>query len=261
MKGQLHLIVLIGISGCAGDWSIREPAGSIPDEPVRGELYGKPFVLASAEISSVTTRLASAGTPWPDREVTIWVGRDRLENELVITPDSKDRVPQIWTSFVEPGDKTPRRMNYSNGYSLRITPISRTGSEIRAKIHLSLPDHQHSFLIGTFPAKTKIPRLLNSGYELRLMRGTSVWGSEGPGQLRAGTVKHDLGPYTATLTLAALSEDQYELNFVLIETANPGVELLRHTAQSTAPEPLVFEASNGDLSMHGTVYLGEVTRE
>lgn len=259
MRPRALPLLMLGLVGCANTlphWSINQPAAIIPDQPLRGELFGEPFALNSAEINTVVLKLASAGTPQPEQEVTIWVGRDRLENELVITPQSKDNVPKIWTRYLKPGDKALQRMDYSGGYSLRITPISRTGAEIKVRIHLSLPDYQHSFLVGTFTAKAEIPRLLNSGYELTVTQGQNRWKTETASKLGLTQTTKELGPYSVSLTLSKLSETTYRLNVTLRETARPEIEVLSQTVESTAPAPLEFNTSNGEVTMRGAVFIG-----
>ncbi len=167
-------------------------------------------------------------------------------------------MPAIWTRYLKLGGTFPEGIHYDSGYSLKLTPISRSGAAVTAKIHLSLPDHEHSFLIGTFVAKTQIPRLLNTGYEIKLSRGSSWWKSETPTKLIPGAPIHcELGPYILSMVLKELMEKRYELQLSLSEGAYPTIELMNQKVEGTAPAPLEFNASVGDVNIVGAVFLGE----
>jgi hypothetical protein len=151
----LVIAVLSGASAQDTLWSIDKPLDSVPDVPVRGQIFGKEFMLDSATINDHALTLSSKGRTWPDGELIIFVGKRELDKDIVVTPGSQGMLPHIHMKFVKPGKNSPGTLMYVGEYSMRLTFESKTDSEVRARIHVSLPDYKKSYLIGTFTALVK----------------------------------------------------------------------------------------------------------
>ena len=161
MKVQyaLALCVVLGslcsVQAQGDQWAIDKPVDKIPDTPLAGRIFGKEFKLKSATVTKHTLALASTGRRWPDGKLTIFIGKDKLGDELVVTPDTKGMPPHIHMNFAKPTKNFPGTLMFTQEYCMRLVVVSRTDSEIKCKIHVSLPDYKKSYLIGAFTATVK----------------------------------------------------------------------------------------------------------
>ncbi len=251
----IALLLFSTFTGCSS-WSITKPVDSIPDKPLHGKLYGRDFVADSTTWNNVSLTFKSGNESMPDAEVMIWSGIKKLTDEVVVTPEATSAV-HIWTKYKRPGDTSMRSMQYSHGYSMRITPVTIGGTEIKAKIHLSFPDYQHSYLVGTFTARTQIPRLMNSGFELKVTQGTSSWSTETPERLvPAERFRQNLGSYAVFMTPTELGGNRFALSVSLFSHSDLGKELFNEKVEGVAPDPLEFSFTVDDITVAGAVFVG-----
>jgi hypothetical protein len=153
------LSLYLSTSVIAGGWSIDKPVVTIPDTPLEGRIFGKKFVLGKVDINDVAMTIQSKGKTglWPDSELIIFVGKKEIlkQKKWIITPASQGNLPHIHMKFARPGKDFPGTFMYVEEYSMKLefTKISKT--QIKGKLHLSLPDYKHSYLIGSFTAEVK----------------------------------------------------------------------------------------------------------
>ena len=139
-------------------WSIDKPVTRIPDRPVTGRLFGNDFKLDSATINDHTIMLRStrtSGGRGQSSDVFIFVGKDELEDDVVVTPESDGMLPHIHMHFPKSEKAFIGTLMYMEQYSMRLSVVRKTSSAIKMRIHLSLPDYKKSYLIGTFTAEVE----------------------------------------------------------------------------------------------------------
>ncbi len=147
------VMLLAGAPPGGGDsaWSIDKPLAAIPDKPLTGQLFGKDFKLKSASIDKISLTLeseASDGSSWADRQLVIFLSKDKLDKGIVVLPEQDD-VPHVHMTFVRPGKQFPRTLMYVHEYSMRIEVVERRAEAVTLRIHISLPDYHKSYLVGT----------------------------------------------------------------------------------------------------------------
>ena len=156
------MTVLFSIFICSGavaesKWSIDQPMKSIPAKPLTGTIFGKTFILGSAEINNHALTIKSEGKPgaWPESELLIFVKLEDGKKEWVVTPGSDGNVPHIHMKFAKKNKSFPGTLMFTEEYSMKLVFTEVTKTKAKGRIHVSLPDYKKSYLVGSFAANRK----------------------------------------------------------------------------------------------------------
>jgi hypothetical protein len=153
------LVTLLGVPLPDGDgaWSIEKPLLKIPDKPLTGSIFGRAFAPGEITINkhALTIKSNKKMGNWPESELTIFCGTDDKAKEWTVTPDSEGMLPHVHMKFGKKGKTFPGTLMYTGEYSMRLEFISITKTEVKGKLHISLPDYKKSHLIGAFTAKVR----------------------------------------------------------------------------------------------------------
>lgn len=162
MKPILPLILLLGApapaaSGQEAGWSIDAPVAKIPKAKLRGQIFGRTLAEYTATFGDhgITLQSKERVGGWPASEVLIFVGKDERGKEIVVTPKSDGQVPHIHMKTGIEGRSFPGTLMYVGMYSMRLVTREAGDGRLECAIHLSLPDHHKSHLIGTFTATSR----------------------------------------------------------------------------------------------------------
>lgn len=161
MKRCLISMMIITLVCCSAfaelGWSIKKPAEKIPNTPMAGQIFGKKFELGSASLNghalTITSKAKLDG--WAESELIIFVNRESGKKEWTITPDSENDVPHVHMKFAKPGKTFPGTLMYMGEYSMKLVFTEVSEKMVKGNIHISLPDYQKSFLVGSFTAKVR----------------------------------------------------------------------------------------------------------
>ena len=139
------------------EWSIDKPMEVIPDTPLTGTIYGRQFVLGSAEIRNNLLLITSKDKLglWPESQLYIFVKLTDEKKEWVITPDSEKNIPHVHMKFAKKGKRFSGNLMYTGEYSMKLVFTEVTESKAKGKIHISFPDYKKSHLVGSFTADVK----------------------------------------------------------------------------------------------------------
>ncbi len=156
---MLAIACLVG-AAVAGDaspadaWSIEQPVERVPDEPLRGSVFGHEVDEFTARVSdhAITLESTEQVGRWPAWSVTLFVGEDDRDQQIVVTPATEGMVPHIHMAVGIDGRNSPGRLMYIEMYSMRLTTETNEDGDVECALHLSLPDHKRSHLIGRFVA-------------------------------------------------------------------------------------------------------------
>lgn len=140
-------------------WEMDLAKHAIPDAPVKGRISGTdvtPEVVVSS--LDVTFRVPKAGSPLPERAVTIKLAPHAPGQPVASVPGKswkvKDSdapgpaVPEIWQEVH--GQPV---LLHPNGYALTLTLDPRKDGKVSGRVYLSLGDKDRSVLAGTFNAE------------------------------------------------------------------------------------------------------------
>ena len=156
------MTALLSIFICSGaiaesKWSIDQPMKSISAKPLTGAIFGKTFILGSAEINNHALTIKSKGKSgvWPESELLIFVKLEDGKKEWVVTPDSDGNVPHIHMKFGKKNKRFPSTLMFIEEYSMKLVFTEVTKTKVKGRIHISLPDYKKSYLVGSFTANRK----------------------------------------------------------------------------------------------------------
>ena len=156
------MTVLLSIFICSGViadswWSIDQPMESIPAKPLTGAIFGRNFILGSADINNHVLSIKSGDKlgVWPESELLIFVKIEDGKKEWVITPNSDGNVPHIHMKFAKKNKSFPGTLMFTEGYSMKLVFTEVTKTKATGLIHVSLPDYKKSYLVGSFTATRK----------------------------------------------------------------------------------------------------------
>ena len=148
-----------------------KPAASpIPDQPAKGQIYGKPFVVEGGTIEDGVLTLRQGKEDVADLEVSInllakkWevpAGR-RFKFEKQSGPD----VPRIRISWKEDGQNAPRKQQFTEQYTLLLELGQEQNRKLPGKINLVLPDEAKSTVAGAFEVDIRGFRIIDGKPDL-----------------------------------------------------------------------------------------------
>ncbi|GMR03603.1 MAG: hypothetical protein BMS9Abin22_104 [Gammaproteobacteria bacterium] len=148
-----------------------KPAASpIPDQPAKGQIHGKPFVVEGGTIEDGVLTLRQGKEGATDLEVSInllakkWevpTGR-RFKFEKQSGPD----VPRIRISWKEDGQSASRKQQFIEQYTLLLELGQEQNRKLPGKINLVLPDETKSMVAGTFEVDIRGFRIINGKPDL-----------------------------------------------------------------------------------------------
>ncbi len=146
------------LAAAAGDdWAIEKPMNTILDKPLTGKIFGRDFVLGSAEINNNALTFKSHGHKegWPESQLIIFVGTKADKKEWIVTPDADGHPPHVHMKFAKTGKNLPGTLMFTGEYSMKLVFTEVTSTQVKGKLHISLPDYQKSYLVGSFTADVK----------------------------------------------------------------------------------------------------------
>lgn len=156
MKKRLLLsLCFLFPSVLLAEWNIEKPSQNIP-KTLTGNIFGKEFTLGQAEWNqhALTLRSQDKMGVWPESELLIFLKQEENKNEWLITPDQSDfNDPHIHMKFGKKGSQFPGTLMFTSEYSLYLKLLKKDAKKALFQIHLSLPDYEKSFLLGSFTAK------------------------------------------------------------------------------------------------------------
>ena len=140
------------------EWEMDLAKHAIPNAPVKGRISGAdatPEVAVSS--TDITFRVPKAGSPQPERSVTIKLAPHAPGQPVKPVPGQswkvKDSdapgptVPEIWQEVH--GQPV---LLHPNGYALTLELAARKDGKVSGRVYLSLGDKDKSVLAGTFNA-------------------------------------------------------------------------------------------------------------
>lgn len=140
------------------DWSIEEPYQKIPKKELTGKVHGKIFTASKCIMNEHAISIKSKNKigGFPAVEIVIFIGIDDLQwnkkpMKWLISHEQKQNVPHIHVKVMSKGREFPSVQMYTEGYSMNLELKGKKSAEyLKSLIHLSLPDHERSYLLGNF---------------------------------------------------------------------------------------------------------------
>lgn len=142
-------------------WSIERPRGRIPEVPLAGSIFGRPFELGEAIVGDHSLEIRSRETinRWPAGQVIIFgVNRESVTagQSWTVTPDDEGHSPHVHMRFARgEAGRMPGTLMFTGQYSMRLVVEDVSGDSARLRLHLSLPDYRKSYLLGVFQARLR----------------------------------------------------------------------------------------------------------
>lgn len=148
----------------------KDPAPSIPSQPVAGQLQGSAFVPDAVELEgSVLTFRQGDGPLAAEVKVFLytqpWTVPTERSFKLLKAP-AGEGAPHVRVRLPEPGQNAPRQRDYGDKYTLVLELGKEQDRRVPGKIHLTLPDDDGSRIAGTFVADIRGFRLVNGQPDL-----------------------------------------------------------------------------------------------
>lgn len=130
------------------EWDIDQPVEQIPAEPMSGRVFGHDVqgyrVSVSKSITTIESKNKIGG--WSAWRITIFAGKEDLDEPIVVTPTSEESVPHVHLNVGVEGRELPGTLMYTGMYAMRFEQVD----DQTFKLHLSLPDYKQTYLIGQF---------------------------------------------------------------------------------------------------------------
>ena len=156
----LCTLLTIQVSAQESYWNIDEPLDSIPMDGVSGMLWGQPFALSKATFNDAALVLWSTPTA-PSRTydsyIAIFVDVVNGAGQWNLSPDTKERLPGVHVHYRKDEGSDVRILMLNYDYYMNLVIDDASAEQVSGKIHLSLPDYKHSYLVGSFTANRTVP--------------------------------------------------------------------------------------------------------
>ncbi|MDR3456798.1 MAG: hypothetical protein P4N60_05090 [Verrucomicrobiae bacterium] len=143
------------------NWSLDLGTNPIPDSVVAGRIHGQDFIEERANINTnglLTIRYGTRGAA--DFAVTINFAGAQAESlsgqTINVMPDA-DRAARVQLRWKDAEGKN-RRVDFTNGYAMRLEFGALTNNRLPGKIYLCTPDTEKSYLLGAFTADARKPK-------------------------------------------------------------------------------------------------------
>jgi len=144
-------------------WSLS-PSNATPDSPVAGRIHAQNFLIERASFSTngVLSIRANARGPFEFGATIHFPGAqpESLSGQKINVTSNTDRAARVqlrWKN--EAGDV--QRMDFTNGYALRLEFDTLANNRLPGKIYLCTPDTEKSYLAGKFSASVSRPKPKN----------------------------------------------------------------------------------------------------
>jgi hypothetical protein len=142
-------------------WTLELQNARIPEQPASGSIRGRPFSCDQAIVSGGGLFLRQ-GEGWPpELAVALVVPAEQAGQftgrTVEVLPSESVRQPLAILRWKD-GQNREQKMEFTNGYALRLTLDEPAGGRISGKLFLALPDDAKSVVAGTFDAEIKSPR-------------------------------------------------------------------------------------------------------
>ena len=140
-------------------WSLT-PTNAIPDSPAAGRIHAQNFIVERAMFrdGALTLRAGTKGAV----EFGLLVNFSGAQAESLagqsinVLPDA-DRAARVQLRWQHAAGEV-QRMDFTNGYALRLAFGTLLNSRLPGKIYLCTPDTEKSYLLGSFIADARKPK-------------------------------------------------------------------------------------------------------
>jgi DNA-directed RNA polymerase subunit RPC12/RpoP len=140
-------------------WSLT-PTNTIPDSPAAGRIHAQDFIVERATFrdGALTLRAGTKGAV----EFGLLVNFSGAQAESLagqsinVLPDA-DRAARVQLRWPDAAGEV-QRMDFTNGYALRLAFGTLLNSRLPGKIYLCTPDAEKSYLLGSFIADARKPK-------------------------------------------------------------------------------------------------------
>ena len=142
-------------------WTLNLQHAHIPEEPASGSIRKRRFSCEQAIVSGGGLFLRQ-GAGWPpDLAVALVVPTDQAGQfagrTVEVLPDQPAPRPLAILRWKDEQNRE-QKMEFTNGYALRLTLDQPAAGRITGKLFLALPDKTKSVVAGTFDAEIKSAR-------------------------------------------------------------------------------------------------------
>jgi DNA-directed RNA polymerase subunit RPC12/RpoP len=134
-------------------------AAATPDAPVAGRIHGEDFIAERAifQNGTLTFRAGNRGTV----EFGLLINfsgtqAESLSGQSIHVATNADKAANIMLRWKD-GDQQ-RKVNFTNGYAMRLEFEPLSGNRLSGTIYLCLPDDEKSYVAGTFRADVRRPK-------------------------------------------------------------------------------------------------------
>ena len=143
-------------------WTMSTKELTAPDAPAVGLIRGKEFKPDSATLQNGNLELRQGAGVFPEAQVSMMFlikGNGPVENQtIMIAPNvaKSGGKPHVRIASMDKGGRVPSTEAFLDKYALKVTfGTKEANGDIPGTIYLCTPDANHSFVAGSFTAKTK----------------------------------------------------------------------------------------------------------
>jgi hypothetical protein len=142
------------------NWMLTLGTNEIPGSPVAGRIHGQDFVVERATFQNGSLMLRN-GTHGPV-EFAAFVNfsgapAEALSGQTLNVTTNADKAARVSLRWKD-ADGTVQRVNYHDGYALRLEFGALMNNRLPGKIYLCAPDEEKSYLLGSFNADARKPK-------------------------------------------------------------------------------------------------------
>jgi len=136
-------------------WKIDQPMEHVPEQPLRGKLFGHEVGEIEAHYNdhAITIALKEQVGNWPAAKLHIFVGEDDYGKTIVVTPMDHGMLPNIHLNVGMEDRTFPGTLMFMEMYAMRLHTERVGDDRLQCTIHLSLPDYKKSHIVGQFTAR------------------------------------------------------------------------------------------------------------
>ena len=138
-------------------WDLDLADVKFPDRPAAGKQHGENFMTETALLQGglITLRQNSGATRQFVIQLPLKTGETLSGKSFVVTPTNTVNQPKIILNWKAESPKPPGAQTFTKGYAMKLEFGTLTDGRVPAKIYLSLPDPEQSFVAGNFEAGPK----------------------------------------------------------------------------------------------------------
>ena len=133
-------------------WRLDAAQADFPDRPASGKLHGVDYTVETVLFQSgVLTLRQDTGSA---RQFVIILPVKTVEEisgkSYSVVATDPQRQPQVTMNWKDEGAKAPGAQNFTKGYGMKLEFGDVTDGKVPAKIYLSVPDPEQSYVAGHF---------------------------------------------------------------------------------------------------------------